>query len=179
MSQSPEQASSLAEAGPLEATKAEDPGAPPQDYPQSSPIVRSRAAMTEIAVCDTCKHPDGVREKDGVTGGGLLLDAVRAAVEALPEADRSGLSVRGFSCLMSCSRACAASVGPAAGAAKTSYVLGGFEPSAAAAEALVGYALGHVASEDGVVPYKTWPQGVKGKFVARIPPRPPKDEPET
>jgi predicted metal-binding protein len=44
-----------------------------------------------------------------------------------------------------------------------------FKPSEASAEAIVEYAELHAASETGRVPFKQWPQGVKGHFVARIP----------
>ena len=93
------------------------------------------------------------------------------AVEALDTDQKAKLRLRPFSCLMNCSRACSAAVSAADGSNKVSYVLGDFEPDREAAEALVGYALGHAASDTGVVPFKTWPQGVKGHFIARVPAR--------
>lgn len=128
-------------------------------------------ARTEIVVCDSCKRigVDGVEDP----GAGLALHAsVLDALAALAPEDRARLSVRRFSCLMNCSRGCSAAVAGTQGPEKVAYVLGEFAPGPEAAEALIAYALGHVASETGVVPFKTWPQGVKGKFVARVPPRP-------
>lgn len=128
------------------------------------------SGVSEITVCDTCKFPDGEPVRNGLSAGATLLIALEDAMAALPEADRARLRLRPFSCLMNCSRSCSAAVACASGArSKVSYVLGDFEPGREAAEALIGYALGHANSENGVVPYKTWPQGVKGHFVARVP----------
>lgn len=51
---------------------------------------------------------------------------------------------------------------------KLSYVLGMFEPDSDAARAILEYAALHAKSDTGQVPYRTWPQGVKGHFRARI-----------
>ena len=49
------------------------------------------------------------------------------------------------------------------------------EPLEEAAEAIVEYATKHAASESGQVPYREWPQGVKGHFVTRMAPLPADD----
>lgn len=85
-------------------------------------------------------------------------------VEALAP---QGISVRRKSCLMGCDRHC--NIAIQAGG-KLSYVMGKFTPDAEAAQAIVDYAQAYAESESGQVPYKQWPQGVKGHFVARIPP---------
>lgn len=130
------------------------------------------AARSEILICDTCRQANFIGAETEQTAGEALFQAVSAALEALAPEDRARLSVRRFSCLMNCNRACSAGVAALEGPEKVAYVLGDFAPGPEAAEALIGYALGHAASETGVVPFKTWPQGVKGKFVARVPPRP-------
>lgn len=121
---------------------------------------RDAEPETTVIVCETCAWPDGEKLKDGRAAGEVFGDAVAAA---------SGGAVRVArqACLMNCSQPCTAAV---VGAGKISYVLGRFEPTAEAAQALVDYALGHRASDSGAVPFRTWPQGVKGKFIARIPP---------
>ena len=53
---------------------------------------------------------------------------------------------------------------------KMTYVMGRFEGTVENAEAVAEYAAHHAASDSGVVPFRSWPQGVKGHFVARIPP---------
>ena len=39
-----------------------------------------------------------------------------------------------------------------------------------AAHAILEFSLRHAASEEGVVPYGQWPDGVKGHFITRTPP---------
>lgn len=125
--------------------------------------------LTVVTICDTCKFPDGTPTRDGLSGGASFFETTRQAWRALPPQDQARLALRSFSCLMNCDRSCSAAVSAAAGATKTGYVLGDFEPTRDAAEAVLAYALGHQSSATGVVPYKTWPPGVKGKFIARIP----------
>lgn len=127
---------------------------------------------TVITVCTTCDYADpdavaaapdlGAPPPDPVKDGERLLAAVGAAAAGAP-----GVRVRGVACLMGCSHGCNAAI---SGDGKMSYVLGGFEPGEEAAEALVEYATKHAEQESGVVPFRQWPQGVKGHFKARIPP---------
>ena len=91
-----------------------------------------------------------------------MLDSVTRAAGGVREVE-----VRGVPCLMGCEHGCNVAI---SADGKLAYVLGSFEPDADAATALVEYAAGHAKSESGVVPFKQWPQGVKGHFVARIPP---------
>ena len=49
-------------------------------------------------------------------------------------------------------------------------MLGRFDGTQEDAEALVDYATKFGESESGAVPFRQWPQGVKGHFVARVPP---------
>ncbi len=55
---------------------------------------------------------------------------------------------------------------------KTNYVLGMFEPTSEDAQAIVDYAKLHKDSDSGQVPYRQWPQGIKGHFTSRITPIP-------
>ncbi len=116
--------------------------------------------MTEIIVCDTCNYSVEEKFLNGKTGGEILAEHVesRAAAADIP--------VRRVSCTMGCERHCNVSV---LGAGKMTYVLGKFDPDQDAADAIVEYAERHRESETGQVPFKQWPQGVKGHFVARIP----------
>lgn len=117
---------------------------------------------TKIFVCETCRHSkDEKIGPDGRTGGETLASAVEA------RASGSGdLKVERIACLMGCDRHCNTAI---SAPGKLTYVLGMFTPSEASAEAIVDYALLHACSETGRVPFKQWPQGVKGHFVARIP----------
>ncbi len=53
---------------------------------------------------------------------------------------------------------------------KIGYVLGRFEPTADSARAILDYAVRYADSEIGQVPYREWPEGVKGHFITRSPP---------
>ncbi|MGQ9369201.1 DUF1636 domain-containing protein [Azospirillum sp. ST 5-10] len=122
--------------------------------------------MTEIIVCETCRHPDAVQEgPDGPTAGAVLADALRAALAG--RADPADIRLSTMRCLMSCRRPCAVHL---RAAGKMAYVLGDLAPTPATARTLVAYAEAYGASADGVVPFRQWPDGVKGRFVARVPP---------
>ena len=120
---------------------------------------------TTITVCDTCKR-DGweAGRGDGQTDGERLSDLVEAAAASVP-----GVAVRRHSCLMGCSGACNVAL---QGTGKMAYTLGGFDPTPEAAEGIVAYAALHAGQPSGVVPYRQWPQAVKGHFVTRHPPLP-------
>ena len=117
---------------------------------------------TWVTICETCKREDW-DETSGQTDG----DRLAALVENLPVPD--GVRVRRHSCLMGCGKGCNVTV-QAAG--KLCYTLGNFVPDAESAEAILTYAGLHAESETGQVPYRQWPQGVKGHFVPPPPPLP-------
>ena len=116
---------------------------------------------TTIFVCDTCRYSVEEKTCEGRTGGEMLA----GHIEALAGGD-AALTVRRVSCLMGCERHCNVSV---AAPGKLTYVIGRFAPERDAAEAIVDYARLHAAAETGRVPFREWPQGVKGHFVARVP----------
>jgi len=118
---------------------------------------------TWITICDTCKREGWETGDMGQTDGEQLA--------ALVESNVNGADVRTrrVSCLMGCTHGCNVAI-QADG--KLAYTLGNFTPDAASAEAIVGYAKLHAQSENGQVPYRQWPQGVKGHFVTRHPPLP-------
>jgi predicted metal-binding protein len=122
---------------------------------------------TWITICDTCKRPGwdaAIAER---------TDGERFA--ALVEAEAAGAArvrARRVSCTMGCERACNVVV---QGRGKLGYSLGMFEPSKEAAAAVVAWAGLHAESETGQVPYRQWPQGVKGHFVSRHAPLPEDD----
>lgn len=116
-----------------------------------------------ITVCDTCKRDDWAERGLDRTDGERLAALIEAAAEG------SGVKVRRVSCLMGCDHSCNVAI-QAQG--KLCYTLGRFEPSDEAAEGILAYARAHMASETGQVPYREWPQAVKGHFVTRHPPLP-------
>ena|SRR6056297_1871189 len=118
---------------------------------------------TWITICDTCKRENWTPETASRTDG----EALAALIEDAPRDAR--LQLRRVSCLMGCNHGCNVAI-QAAG--KLSYTLGRFTPDEASAQAILDYAALHADSETGQVPYRQWPQGVKGHFVTRHPPLP-------
>ena len=122
-----------------------------------------RRVTTWITICDTCKRDGWDPEVQPETDGERLA----AQVEAL--AADAGVKTRRVSCTMGCERACNVIV---QGAGKIGYSLGKFEPDAESAGAIVEFAAKHGQSVTGQVPFREWPQGVKGHFVSRQVPLP-------
>ncbi|MBU2992582.1 DUF1636 domain-containing protein [Octadecabacter sp. 1_MG-2023] len=119
---------------------------------------------TWITICDTCKRSGWEETGMEKTDGEALAEMVEAAAEGA-----SDVRTRRVSCTMGCDRACNITV---QSSSKINYSLGTFEATAEDAEAIVEYAAKHAASETGQVPYREWPQGVKGHFVSRHQPLP-------
>ena len=118
---------------------------------------------TWITVCDSCKREGWTPDEGTPPPGTAFAALVEAAAEGTP------IRTRRTTCLMGCDHGCNVAV-QAPG--KLAYTLGRFEPSEGAASALVAWAALHAESATGQVPYKLWPQPVKGHFVTRHPPLP-------
>jgi len=119
-----------------------------------------------VVVCNTCKLSADVREDDqGRRGGALLEEAMRAVQAADPKLQ--GVAIQAMPCLFACTRSCTVHI---RAPGKVGYVLGDFVPGEDAARAILEYAAAHAASEEGRVPFREWPQGVKGHFITRTPP---------
>ncbi|MGB5556939.1 MAG: DUF1636 domain-containing protein [Paracoccaceae bacterium] len=118
---------------------------------------------TWITICDTCKRDGWQAGGTGETDGEVLAALVEDAAAHAP------VRTRRTSCLMGCAHGCNVAV-QAAG--KLCYTIGNFVPNRDSAEAIVAYAALHAETETGQVPYRQWPEGVKGHFVTRHPPLP-------
>lgn len=119
-----------------------------------------------VVVCSTCRLSADQRENDeGQRGGALLAQAMRQ-VQA-DEPALAGVTVQETSCLFACQRHCTVHL---RAPGRVGYVLGDFTPDQDAARAILEYATLHAASDEGSVPYRQWPQGVKGHFITRTPP---------
>lgn len=120
--------------------------------------------MRALIFCTTCRH--SVEEKtgpDGLTGGERLA---RHAEAALAERRRSDIAVRRQECLWSCERHCNVWLFDSH---RFSYLAGRFRPERESAEAIIDWFDLHGASEKGWVPFRAWPQGMRGHFIARLP----------
>ena len=129
-------------------------------------VLRPAAKGASLIVCNTCRFSAEAREDaEGVRGGARLVEAVRVATTG--DERVAELTIEEMPCLFNCTQHCSVHL---RAPGKIGYVLGSFEPTASSAQALLDYAAAYIASEEGVVPYRQWPEGVKGHFIVRIPP---------
>jgi predicted metal-binding protein len=115
----------------------------------------------EIVACETCGGK--LRDAEGRPPGEVLLTLLRKQQAERP---RAQVSVRGTRCLWACQRSCAVHL---RAKGRPGYVLVELSPDLASAEALLDYAALYAASSDGHVPYRLWPQALRGHFLCRIP----------
>lgn len=119
----------------------------------------------EVVVCSTCKFaPDQRDDLHGVSGGQRLYEAIVAAASV--DARFAEVRISQVECLWSCTEHCNVHLRMAG---KCSYVAGRFAPDDASAQAILQFAAAYGASVTGAVPYRDWPQGVKGHFITRSP----------
>ncbi|MBP2299270.1 DUF1636 domain-containing protein [Azospirillum picis] len=126
----------------------------------------------DVVVCETCRPTAAGEGGDVWTGAmfaALLQGALATSREVGPRPEEGGPTVTTMRCLMNCRRACAVHI---RSPGRMGYVLGDLVPDQSAVQALVDYLALYGRSVDGVVPWREWPDGVKGRFVARIPPAP-------
>lgn len=119
---------------------------------------------TTLYVCETCRYDNTAREHEGRAGGAIFHEHLCAELQNKPLADFRVSTTR---CLMACDQHCTVHL---RAPGKINYVIGRFAPTADSAAAVLDYAAKYQLSETGQVPYSTWPQGIKGHFIARTPP---------
>lgn len=114
-------------------------------------------------MCTTCKF--SATEKlgpDGRTGGEILIAHMEQAI-----ADRgAALPVTTQACLWNCKRHCSVVLRDEG---RYTYFTGDHEPTREQAEAILDWFLLHGESVTGEVPFRQWPDRMRGHFIARIP----------
>ena len=90
-----------------------------------------------------------------------------AMSDVLAEQGRSDVRVQSQACLWNCTRPCSVVMRDDE---RFSYVTGGNVPTKAQAEAILQWFDAHGQTETGEVPFKQWPQAMRGHFIARMPP---------
>lgn len=128
-------------------------------------ILRPSNGGTSMVVCSTCKfRTDEPLAPTGERGGTAFLRHLKDAVAKL---EPGSISIEPMACLFACSQHCTVHL---RAPGKVGYVLANFDPTAASAASVVEFAKHYDDSDEGVVPYKNWPEGVKGHFLVRMPP---------
>lgn len=124
--------------------------------------------MRSLVFCTTCRHSPEAREgPDGLTGGETLA---RHMESILAEKGREDVGVERQVCLWNCTRPCSVILRDTD---RFTYVTGSHVPERAQAEAILAWFDQHGATETGEVPFRAWPQAMRGHFIARIPPAKP------
>ncbi|MEZ0496734.1 DUF1636 domain-containing protein [Sphingomonas sp. IW22] len=119
-----------------------------------------------VVACNTCRLSADAREDgEGRRGGALLVEALRRVKASDPAFE--AVAVQEMPCLFACQDFCTVHL---RAPEKVGYVLGRFEPGDDAARAILDYARAYAASDWGQVPFRDWPDGVKGHFITRTPP---------
>lgn len=86
----------------------------------------------------------------------LLTDQQRGDVDVVEQV-----------CLWNCTQSCSVVIRDSE---RFSYVTGRHVPTRAQAEAILSWYDSHGATTGGEVPFKEWPQAMRGHFIARMPP---------
>jgi predicted metal-binding protein len=116
-----------------------------------------------IIVCTTCKFQDGRKlDDEGLSAGQRMVAALKSVTQS-----RSDVVVQEQVCMWNCTKPCSVVLRDDK---RYSYVTGGHVPSEAQAEAIVQWFDAHGATEKGEVPFRQWPDLMRGHFIARMPP---------
>lgn len=119
-----------------------------------------------LIVCTTCRFSsEEPLDPAGLSGGQSLLNAVTIAVKAAGAS--AAFRIEAQACLWACSSHCTVYLTEPG---KPSYLAGRFAPTPQDAEAITAFARLYAESREGAVPYRNWPDGMKGHFIARLPP---------
>jgi predicted metal-binding protein len=116
-------------------------------------------------MCTTCRFSAGEKTgPDGRTGGETLIAHM---AEALQARGMNSVAVQTQACLWNCKRHCSVVLRDDE---RFTYFTGDHEPSRDQAEAILDWFQAHGESESGEVPFRLWPDRMRGHFIARIPP---------
>jgi predicted metal-binding protein len=130
-------------------------------------MLRPSPAAASLVVCSSCRWSRNAPvDAGGRTGGELFRRALDAALAE--HACRDRIALQAMPCLFACSSHCTVFI---RSDARLGYILGRFAPSVSQANALLDYVAEYLRSADGVVPYDSWPEAVKGHFLVRVPPQ--------
>ena len=119
-----------------------------------------------LVVCTTCRlTKDARQDADGRHGGELMIEALQEGLVGHPA--EGEVELQPMACLFACTSHCTVHI---RAPGKMGYLLGRFSPTREDATALLDYMAAYVSSAEGVVRFAEWPEGVKGHFIARLPP---------
>ena len=130
----------------------------------SNPTGNLASTMRSLIFCTTCRHSAAAKVgSDGRTGGATLIAHMQ---DVLAEKARSDVRIQTQACLWNCTQHCSVVFQDDE---RFSYFTGHHVPSKAQAEAILAWYDLHGATETGEVPFREWPDAMRGHFIARIP----------
>ena len=123
---------------------------------------------TTLTVCTTCKYaPLQPFDEDGKSGGLKLAEALEAGIlEGRFRNQAQVPRIIRHECLWSCRNFCSVLI---RSPGKAGYLVGRFQGTPEAAEAILDWTAAYDRSPTGAVPYREWPEGMKGHFILNIP----------
>lgn len=128
--------------------------------------------MRHLVFCNTCRFPDGRKsDEQGRTGGQALIEQMRKVLAAN---GRSDVAIAEQPCLWNCTQGCSVVIRDSE---RFSYVTGRHAATEEQAQAILAWFDLHGQTETGEVPFREWPDAMRGHFIARIPPERPKERP--
>lgn len=118
--------------------------------------------MRSIILCSTCRHStDSKTGPDGRTGGETLIAHMHEVLEG-----REDIAIETQACLWNCKRHCSVVLRDDD---RFTYFTDEHVPTRRQAEAIVAWFDMHGRTETGEVPFRQWPDEMRGHFIARIP----------
>lgn len=119
--------------------------------------------MRCLVMCTTCRYSaESKTGPDGRTGGETLIAHIQDAITQRSEP----VAVQEQACLWNCNRPCSVILRDDD---KFTYITGGHEPSREQADAILDWFTAHGLTPSGEVPFREWPQRMRGHFIARLP----------
>lgn len=118
--------------------------------------------MRSIVFCTTCRYSaDAKLGPDGRTGGETLIGHASDALGG-----RADIAIETQACLWNCKRHCSVYFRDDE---RFSYFTGDHAPIREQADALIAWFDQHGRTETGEVPFREWPDAMRGHFIARVP----------
>lgn len=115
-----------------------------------------------LIICTSCGYD--ADQPQATRPGQQFADALS---QALQENQSKDLCLQTYTCLMACQHQCTAQL---RSQNKIGYTLGSLSANDEAVSGLLRFCNLYQQSATGQVPYKEWPEIIKGKFIARFPP---------
>jgi predicted metal-binding protein len=133
------------------------------EVPVGGPQPLSRSPLSsavELIACETC----GAKQRNaaGQSRGEQLFAELQ---KQQPARAAEHITLSQVRCLWVCKEKCAVHL---RSPGRVGYVLA-VEPDEISASALLDYAKLYAQSADGAVPFKQWPDALRGQFVCRVP----------